>query len=77
MQIFSLQEVPVRVLGPQLFEKNSQLARKVVGGTTGSRGVQSGRIGPVADLSSKNLFNHLCNLNLRAETWPGLTSHQI
>lgn len=31
---------------------------------------------PVADLSSNNLFNHLCDLNLRAETWPDLTSHQ-
>lgn len=31
---------------------------------------------PVADLSRKNLFNHLCDLNLRTETWPDLTSHQ-
>lgn len=31
---------------------------------------------PVADLSSTNLFNHFCDLNLRTETWPDLTSHQ-
>lgn len=62
MQIFYLQEVPVRVL-----KRTRSVPERLEAGQLAARdGVWKNR--PVADLASKSLFNHLCDLNLRTET---------
>lgn len=65
MQISDLLEVAVRDLEPQQSEKDLPERLEAEQLATGDGGWKSRH---VADLSSNNLFNHLCDLNLRAET---------
>lgn len=75
LQISSARGLPVS--GAIAVQKaQSKSAREVGGPTTGRGGMQVWKKWPVADLSRKNLFNHLCDANLRTETWPGSTCRQ-
>lgn len=63
MQILSVKEIPGAIPACQGIWRQKKWRRRMQ---------QSGRAG----LSRKNLFNHFCEFNRKAETQPDLTNHQ-